>query len=129
MHYSLSKVTCGGGVGNPSLLREWIDDKPAGEVLGASLEEVLIAIPAASQIWEFLTFKHLLAVQVGIRALLGETNSGLSDGCTIESVEYGPNGVRMIALIKVDLMTAGITACGGCSSSSTDAPVHHSDSI
>lgn len=113
-HYSLIKLTCGGGVGNPSLLRKWIENRPASEILMTTPDEVLHAFPTPSDTWEFLTIKHLLAVQAGLRALSGETAASPDSICAVETIEHGPKGIRMMALIKVDILTQSITACGGC---------------
>lgn len=121
-HYSLIKLTCGGGVGNPSLLKKWIANKPASEILATSAETILQEFPTPSDTWEFLSIKHLLAVQSGLQALLGDNPSTPESICAIETVEHGPNGIRMMALIKVDVLTKAITACGGCGTCSTTEP-------
>ncbi|MBK7141326.1 MAG: hypothetical protein IPH75_04515 [bacterium] len=120
-HYSLIKLTCGGGVGNPSLLRKWIENRPAEEILSTTPDVVLSEFPTPSDTWEFLTIKHLLAVQSGLQALLGTAQSTPDSICAIETVEHGPKGVRMMALIKVDVLTQAITACGGCGTCGTDS--------
>ncbi len=113
-HYSLLKLTCGGGVGNPSLLRKWIENRTAQDVMGATPADILQAIPTTSDTWEFLTIKHLFAVQAGLKALGGDAPSTPDSVCAIETIEHGPKGIRMMALIKVDILTQAITACGGC---------------
>lgn len=101
-------------MGNPSLIRKWIELRSAQEILQATPDDILQAIPTKSDTWEFLTIKHLLAVQAGLKALGGETPSTPDSVCAIETIEHGPKGIRMIALIKVDILTQAITACGGC---------------
>ena len=118
-HYTLFKLTCGGGVGNPSLLRKWIENRPVAEILATTPDVIVEAFPTPSDTWEFLAIKHLLAVQSGLHALLGDSASTPDDTCMIETVEYGPKGVRMLAQIKVDILTQSITACGGCGTCST----------
>ncbi len=113
-HYTLSKRTCGGGVGNSSLLRKWISNRSANEVLSATPELVLASLPTRSTTWEFLTVKHLLAVQCGLKALLGFSDSGPADTCRIVNVSCGAEGTRMEADIRVDVVTSRITACGFC---------------
>ena len=119
VHYSLIKRTCGGAVGNSSLLRKWIENRSAAEVLTATPEEIMAAIPTRSSTWEFLTLKHLFAVQSGLQAMLGERSSMPGELCVVDSIETAPNGIRMIAELKVDVLTEKINACGGCGTCGT----------
>ena len=126
VHYALSKLTCGGSVGNPSLLRKWVANRPAREVLAATPETVLAAIPTLSETWEFLTRKHLAALQQGLSAFLGIIPSRPSDPCVVAAIIGTDKGVRMEADIHVNLITSEIKSCGGggcgsCSTSSTQA--------
>lgn len=114
VHYSLSKLTCGAAVGNPSLLRKWIDHRKAVEVLNAGAFEVLEVIPTHSETWEYLTYKHLLAVQHGLRAVMGIKESGPDDICAIQSIETDERGLKLLALVRVDLLTSEIESCGSC---------------
>ena len=114
IHYSLSKLTCGAAVGNPSLLRKWIDHRKAADVLNAGAPDVLEVLPTRSETWEYLTFKHLLAVQHGLRAIMGIKGSGPKDICAIQSIETDERSVKLLALVKVDLLTSDIEACGNC---------------
>ncbi|PWB75938.1 hypothetical protein C3F09_01375 [candidate division GN15 bacterium] len=114
IHYSLAKLTCGAAVGNPSLLRKWIDRRPAVDVLSATLEDVLTVLPTRSQTWEFLTLKHLTAVQHGLRAMLGFSRSGPDDVCAVQTIETDERGITLLALMRIDLITTEIAACGNC---------------
>ncbi len=114
VHYSLSKLTCGAAVGNPSLLKKWINRRPASDVLSSTLNDVLAVLPTRSQTREYLTLKHLCAVQQGLRALSGTDGSGPEDLCAVQSIETDQQGIKLLALVKVDLMTAEIEACGNC---------------
>jgi hypothetical protein len=122
IHYRLTKLTCGGSVGNPSLLRKWVADRSANDVLAARPEAVLEAIPTTSETWNYLTRKHLYALQQGLAALLGHTPARPVDACVITSVETTERGIRMEADLRVDLKTDDITACGGCGSCSPKPP-------
>jgi hypothetical protein len=122
VHYSLIKRTCGGAVGNPSLLRKWIENRSAQDVLAATPEDILIAVPTKSSTWEFLTLKHLFAVQSGLQAMMGELSSMPGDLCVVDTIETAPNGIRMIAELKVDVLTEKISACGGCGSCGPEPP-------
>ncbi len=119
VHYSLIKRTCGGSVGNPSLLRKWVENRPAQEVLEASPDQLLTALPTQSSTWEFLRLKHLFALQSGIQALIGQKSAMPGEACVVDSIETTAGGVRLIAEIKVDVLTEKISACGGCGSCGT----------
>lgn len=114
VHYSLLKRTCGGSVGNPSLLRKWVENRTAQEVLEASPEQLLAALPTPSTTWEFLRLKHLFALQSGIQALFGQKSAMPGDPCVVDSIEMTDGGLRLLAQIKVDILTEKIAACGGC---------------
>lgn len=122
VHYRLIKLTCGGSVGNPSLLRKWVAQRTAAEVLAASPETVLAALPTTSETWNYLTRKHLHALQQGLAALLGNTPARPTDPCVITSVESTERGIRMVADLQIDLNTEKIAACGGCGSCGSDSP-------
>lgn len=119
--YSLTKRTCGGTVGNPSLLRPWIENRTTQEILAASVNEVLSTLPPLSDTWEFLAQKHLLAVQCGLATMLGRLPGLPADLCAVESVSSGPKGIKMTAHLKVDMLTEAIPACGGCGSCGSKA--------
>lgn len=114
--YSLSKDTCSGAIGKPSLLKKWIKNRSAEDVLMSSSEDIHSFYPTRSQTWQFLYAKHLFVVQQAIRALLGEADSRPTDYCAIHSVIYTETGVEMYARMNMDLMTDEIEACGNCSS-------------
>jgi NifU-like protein involved in Fe-S cluster formation len=119
IHYSLIKETCGGAVGNSSLLRKWVENRSASDVLKAQPEDIMAAIPTRNTTWEFLTLKHLFALQTGLQAFLGEQSASLNDSCVVDTVETTPKGIQFIALIKVDVLTEKIESCGGCGSCGT----------
>lgn len=114
--YALSKDTCSGAIGKPSLLKKWIKNKTASEVLTATSDDIHAFYPTRSETWQFLYAKHLFVVQQAVRALLGETSSRPTDYCAIHSVIYTEQGVEMYARMNMDLMTDEIVACGNCSS-------------
>lgn len=122
--YSLSKRTCGASVGNPSLLRKWIANRRVPDVMSATPGDVLAALPKRSRIWEFLSMKHLLAIKCGLAALLGDAPARPDDACTIASVSFGPEGVKMEADVKVDILTSRIRACGACGSCGEKASIN-----
>jgi hypothetical protein len=117
-YYSLSKDTCSGAVGQPSLLRKWIRNRSARDILATSGEDLHAFFPTRSQTWQFLYAKHLFAVQRAIRALTGDLSGSPQESCSVESVSYGPEGIELRARIRIDLLTDEIRACKGCGCSS-----------
>ena len=112
--YSLSKDSCGGGVGKPSLIRKWMKNKTTNDVLAISPSEFAHSLNLKSTTWEYLHLKHLLAIQSGIRAMSGQPPAGAIDYCVVESIEYGSDRTKMTARISVDLMTDEIKSCSNC---------------
>lgn len=116
IRYGLRKKTCNGEVGRKNLLGKWLKDKPVELILEFTPEDALKANPTKSNTWEYLTLKHFLSVKSALATLVGAEAGGINDHCTIESVEYGPEGTLLVAHISVDGITEEIEACGGCSS-------------
>ncbi|MBD3401276.1 hypothetical protein GF420_00140 [candidate division GN15 bacterium] len=114
IYYALSKDSCSGAVGKPSLLKKWIKDRPAAEILAAGADDIHRFYPTRSNTWQFLYAKHLFAVQKALQAVLGETTGRPTDYCAIHSVTCTPDGVEILARMNIDLMTEDIKACGNC---------------
>lgn len=118
VRYALRKKTCQGEVGRKNLLGKWLKDKPVDDILLFTPEEALRAHPTKSNTWEYLTLKHFLSVKSALAALVGIEAGGINDHCTIESIEYGPEGTLLLAHISVDGITEEIKSCGGCANCS-----------
>lgn len=116
IYYHLAKDTCSGAVGKPSLLKKWIRNRPADEVLQATAETIHTFFPTRSKTWQFLYAKHLFAVQQALRALMGIDSARPEDYCAIHSIIHTPDGVEMYARLTIDSITDEIEACGGCAS-------------
>ena len=115
--YSLSKGTCGGGVGEESLIKTWLVAKPAEEIIEAAAETLINIYadsPAQSGVENFLLAKHLNAVQRGLAVLLGHEEGAVADPCVVDSINYGPEGIEFVGRIKPSLKTENIKSCGGC---------------
>jgi hypothetical protein len=122
--YSLTKRTCGGTMGKESLLMKWCHLLPALQVRDTTIEQFTAKYPTEDAMVEFIRLKHLLALQKGIAALIGDTSARPDDSIALESVECGPQGVEMVAHIKVDMVTDEIRACGKCGSCASKAPAN-----
>ena len=113
--YHFIKRSCGQGVGHEALLLGFLE--------GMSLEAILVLDPATftdyypvdSDIEEFLTLKHLVAVQSVLEVLTGQSSGDVDAICAASEIAYDlDGGIRMDARISVDLVTERIASCGGC---------------
>lgn len=114
--YALSKESCSGAVGKPSLLKKWIKGRPSAEILEATADTIHAFYPTRSETWQFLYAKHLFVLQRALMALHGAQSARPDDYCAIHSVIYTENGLEMYARMNLDLITDEIKACGNCSS-------------
>jgi hypothetical protein len=119
MDYSLSKVTCGGTIGYLENVKRWVLGRSAEQVLRVDPMDYLDNFRFKSMTLEFLHLKHLFALQTGL-AMLGGKKMDLPVGlCVIDGVEHGPEGTRVQARIRIDLITEKIKACGKCDNCAT----------
>ena len=114
VRYALRKKTCGGEVGRKSLIGKWLKGQDAEELLNVLPDTVLQAHSIKSDLREYLIIKHFLAVQSGLAVMLGRKGGGVDDYCSVESIEYGPEGIILTAQISVEGMTEEIKACRSC---------------
>ncbi len=114
VRYSLTKRSCGDAVGRKALITKWLKNRQADEVLAIPADVFLKAHPTKSKTWAYLLVKHFLAVQSGLAIMLGRQSGGVNDYCTVEAIEYGPDGIELTAHIRVDAMTDKIQACQSC---------------
>lgn len=112
--YQFRKRTCGRAVGEESLLEALLAGLPAASILAYELDAFADENPTASDEEMFLQLKHLLAVQAGLRALLGHASAGASDPVRVARVATEDGGVLLEAELSVDVITEQIKACGRC---------------
>jgi len=120
--YSLHKKTCGGEIGNESLIAGWLRKRTISETLATSAEDLIASRPEMPPLREFLVVKYFLAVQAGLAVMLGQDSGGVDDYCVVDSIEHDIEGTRLVAVIKADAMTDRIEACRGCCSSTKQGP-------
>lgn len=118
--YSFSKRTCGQGVGVESLLIDQLGGKSMQELLAYSADDFLREFPIGDEIEEFLSLKHLFAIQGALEVLTGIESGGKDDPFSASGVSYGENETVIEGLISVDLVTEKIKACGNCGTCGTD---------
>lgn len=119
--YSLSKGTCGGTVRFLDDVNAWVQGRSADEVLSTPVDDFLGQFRYRSSMREFLHLKHLYALKGGLSALTGRQFDMPNAFCEVESVEHGPEGTRMAARIKIDILTEEIQSCGRCEGCGKDS--------
>ncbi|HOD65691.1 MAG TPA: hypothetical protein PK186_08770 [candidate division Zixibacteria bacterium] len=112
--YRLFKRTCGGTVGEDKLIGPWLFRRTAAQVAATRNEDFLAKLRAGSDITEYLAVKHFAAVRAALQAALGLAAGRVGDYCTIEAVEYGPEGMAITAHLAVKGLTDEIAACRNC---------------
>lgn len=118
--YALNKRTCGGTVGEDKLIGPWLFRRTAGQVVETTLEQFLGKLRTTSDLKEYLALKHFLAVRTALEIAAGRESGGLRDHCTLESIEYGPEGIEILAHLDVKALTGEIESCKNCCGSKTD---------
>lgn len=112
--YSLIKGTCSGGVGEVSLLRDIVISRSASDLMDQSVEEILREHSFKNDIEEFLHWKHLVAIQSALAAMVGKESPNRRRVCEVDEILYGPEGISLSGRIRVDILTDEIKACGRC---------------
>ncbi|MGH8014915.1 MAG: hypothetical protein ACREBV_01850 [Candidatus Zixiibacteriota bacterium] len=112
--YALRKLSCGGAVGNQSMISDWLVNKSAEDVLNSKPEEILDSFQVKDEIDEYLLLKHFLAVKAGLAIMFGRESGAVGDYCQLEAIRSSPQGTEIIAHISVEGMTDEIQACGNC---------------
>lgn len=118
--YRFAKRTCGQGVGAESLLIEQLQGRSLDELLHKTAQEFLEEFPIADEIEEFLSLKHLFAIQGALEVFTGAAPGGPNDPFAASGIIYGDNETRIQGRIAVDILTEKIEACGGCSTCGSD---------
>lgn len=114
--YRLSKRTCGQGVGAESLLIEQLAGRGLDELLDFTAEKYLAEYPVFDQMEEFLSLKHLFAIQGALEVLVGRAPGRKDDAFAASEISFEDEATTIRGLIQIDLVTEKIKACGGCGS-------------
>ncbi len=111
--YRLAKRTCGRAVGEESLLAAELAGRRAGEIVALGVDDFMPRLDLGDdEVRTFLSLKHFLAVQAGLRALLGI--EGVGTACVVAAVVCEGGEVTLEADIPIDALTEEIRACGNC---------------
>ncbi len=111
--FVLQKDTCGAPVGN-ALLLEYIQGIDPQRLLDVSLLELVPTVHDARHLDQFLLSKQLYALQEALAVYTGVKSGGKGELFTVEKLEYGPANTVIKGLVRVDLITEKIRACGNC---------------
>ena len=112
--YRFIKKTCGQGVGHETLLHDVLGGMRVDDILAINPGDFTHIYPVDSSIEEFLTLKHLVAVQSVLEVLTGKISGTAKDMCAVSGITFDCNITRIDARISVDLVTERIKSCGGC---------------
>src|SRR5690606_17313894 len=118
--YNFSKRTCGQGVGAAALLIDQLRGRSADELLQKTAAEFLAEFPIADPVEEFLSLKHLFAIQGALEVYAGVEAGRASDAFAVAGIEYGEDTTRIRGRIDVDIVTDRIKSCGGCGTCGSD---------
>lgn len=115
--YWLRKRSCGGAVGERSLIFDWLRGKSTQEILDANITDFLDSFGTIEdEVYEYLLIKHFFAVKSGVGILLGKETGTPEDFCAVDSISYGPQGTDLVAYLRMDVITDQIRSCGRCGS-------------
>jgi hypothetical protein len=114
--YAFAKRTCGQGVGAQALILEHIQSRPLNELLFMTADQFLAEFPIADPDEEFLSLKHLFAIQGALEVYTGAEAGGRHDFFAASGIEYDVDETRIAGQIAVDVVVEKIEACGNCTS-------------
>jgi len=109
--YRLRKQHCGRPVGAQALLLAALRGYDIDRILAIISDQWLEEHPAESSVEEFLTRKHLAALQSALAVYTGQRGGGPGEPCTAVSVRAGEDETVILVQLAVDLPTADIPTC------------------
>ncbi|MBI5095946.1 MAG: hypothetical protein HZB26_26365 [Candidatus Hydrogenedentes bacterium] len=112
--YHFAKRTCGQAIGAASLLMDQLGGRTVDELLAYDAEHFLADYTIEDEIEEFLSLKHLFAIQSALEVLTGKEPGGPEDPCAAAEISYEDGELTIDAEINLDLVTEKIKSCGNC---------------
>ena len=94
------------------MLIEQLGGRSVDELLAIDAEAYLTEFPIEDELEEFLSLKHLFAVQTALEVLTGKTPGGKDDPCAAAEIAFEDGDTIIDARISIDLVTEKIEACG-----------------
>ena len=113
-NYAFSKRTCGQGIGTSDLLIEQLRGRSLNELLFITAEDFLSEYTIPDPVEEFLSLKHLFAIQGALEVYTGAESGGVNDAFAAAGIEYSADEISIRGRISVDVVTEKIKSCGGC---------------
>lgn len=120
--YAFSKRSCGQGIGATSLLIDQLGGRSLNELLFKTAEEFLTEFPIPDETEEFLSLKHLFAIQGALEVYTGAESGGVNDAFAASDIDYGVDETYIRGRISVDVVTEKIKSCGGCKGCGSATP-------
>jgi len=114
--YVFAKRTCGQGVGAESLLIDQFRGRSAKDLLSIRAEDFLAEYSFVDEVEEFLSLKHLFALQGALEVLTGKEPGRAGDAFAAGEISYDGAETVIQGRISVDVVADKIEACGGCAS-------------
>jgi hypothetical protein len=112
--YHFAKRTCGQAIGAASLLVDQLGGRTIDELLAYDAERFLTEYAIEDEIEEFLSLKHLFAIQSALEVLTGKEPGGPGDPCAAAEISYDNGELTIDAEINLELVTEKIKSCGNC---------------
>ena len=114
LDYSFNKRTCGQGIGVANLIIDQLRGRSLNELLFVTADEFLGEFTIPDPTEEFLSLKHLFAIQGALEVYSGAESGGVNDAFAVSGIDYGENDISIRGMISVDVVTEKIKSCGGC---------------
>lgn len=114
--YRFAKRTCGQGVGAESLLIDQLAGRNLSELLTISADDFLTEYPIYDEIEEFLSLKHLFAIQSALEVLTGKEPGRKGDAFAAGEITFENGETTVYGRIVIDVVTEKIKSCGNCGS-------------
>lgn len=112
--YRIAKLSCGKSVGAQSLLLARFAGQTVSDLLRIDPATFLPEAPVRNSVEEFLTLKHLFALQAALGAYVGDDAAGASAPFAVASVAFSELGTVIHGQLSIDMVTDKIRACGAC---------------
>ncbi len=115
-HYLLRKNTCGAEVGDGSLLIELVHGLSPEDIITFNPAHLADHLADPDDTLEFLSFKHLFALQAALRVYTGIETGDPTAACSVSSVVNDFAGIEFTGVLDSAPLLEKIKSCGHCQS-------------